>query len=142
MLDIPAIETLLRDRRQAVTTQRRTILQLLSGRKDHPTAGELVEALEAAHPGVASRATVYNTLALLKDLGVVTELPDARGESRWDPNPQPHHHRRCVQCGSLEDVPAHGVRVGHSGLGGFQVRSAKVVFEGLCAGCAEEPRSA
>ncbi len=124
------IDALLRERGLVLTQQRRRIVGHLSGNMGHPTAAQIHSSVA---PGV-TLSTVYNTLALLKDLGVLTELPQPGGESRYDPNTAPHHHLLCSACGTLHDVAAEDVQV--TLLSDAQVEQVQVSFLGRCPeGC-------
>ncbi|MED5371700.1 MAG: transcriptional repressor [Myxococcota bacterium] len=121
----------LRDKGLVLTSQRRRILDYLDGNMQHPTAAQIHKAVS---PGV-TLSTVYNTLALLKDHGLVRELPQQGGEARFDPNPEPHHHLECVDCGALHDLPATAVKV--ELLLDAKVEQAQVSFLGHCPGGCE-----
>jgi Fe2+ or Zn2+ uptake regulation protein len=126
------IDTLLRNRGLVLTQQRRRIVKHLDGNLSHPTAAQIHAAVA---PGV-TLSTVYNTLALLRDLGVVSELPQPGGESRFDPNCQPHHHLLCTACGALHDVPAEQVQVTllDTEIDGAELEHVQVSFQGRCPG--------
>lgn len=113
----------------ALTPQRRAIVRWLAGRHDHPTAAMALDAVTRDFP-LSSRATVYNTLGLLVEIGAVTAIPTG-DELRYDPNPEPHHHLRCRRCGGLQDVPLADVTVTLRG----QPTEARVEFAGICAAC-------
>jgi Fe2+ or Zn2+ uptake regulation protein len=130
-MNTEAVEHMLRERGCALTPQRRAVLRFLDGNGDHPTAGEIFDAVTRDFP-ITSRATVYNTLSLLEEIGAVHAVRAEDGEVRYDPNIEPHHHLRCHRCGRLEDVAARHVQIlldGRPALG--QVR-----LDGLCAACA------
>ena len=130
-MDVAHIESLLCERGMVLTARRRAIVEYLAQAEHHPTAAQVHEAV----PG--SLSTVYNTLSLLQELGVVEEIPQPGGESRFDPNTGPHHHLRCVRCGRLHDLPLESVRV-ELLRDDLSVRSARVTFEGACpGGCGE-----
>ncbi|MFZ5476895.1 MAG: Fur family transcriptional regulator [Myxococcota bacterium] len=129
-MDIDAVERILRDRGCTLTAQRRAVLRFLDGNLDHPTAGDVLAAVTRDFP-ISSRATVYNTLTLLEEVGAVRALRGEDGEVRYDPNVDAHHHLRCVRCGRLEDVPAGRVRVEVDGL----PVAGQVRFDGVCEGC-------
>jgi Fe2+ or Zn2+ uptake regulation protein len=130
------IETLLRERVFSVTPQRRAIVRALAARGGHWTAAELVEGL-AGDLRSASRATVYSTLALLRELGVLAAVAAPDGELRFDANPEPHQHFVCMRCGRLEDVPTDWfpVAVAPGVTPPFAVERFRVVGEGICASC-------
>lgn len=123
------VEARLRARGCSLTAPRRAILRWLDGNLSHPTAADVYEAITADFP-LASRATVYNTLTLLEQVGAVTVLHDG-ATARFDPNTTPHHHRICPACGHIEDIDASAVEVF---LHGRPARGA-VRFEGWCKGC-------
>ena len=58
-----------------------------------------------------SLATVYNTLNLLADHGLVRELRVASDRVMYDSNTEPHHHFYNQDTGQLEDIPANTVTV-------------------------------
>jgi Fe2+ or Zn2+ uptake regulation protein len=132
------IESLLRERGLSLTPQRRAILRHLAERGGHWTAAELLESLTGEFP-LASRATVYSTLALLRELGVVADVPAAgpAGELRYDANPEPHQHFICRRCSQLQDVPVDWfpVKVPDGILTSFRLEKFLIVAEGLCASC-------
>ena len=129
-------EGLLRERSFALTPQRRAIVRRLAERGGHWTASELHEDLTREFP-MASRATVYSTLGLLRELGVVNAVPIPGGELRFDTNPEPHHHFLCRGCGELIDLPAAWLRLSLQPDGElpFRVERFQVVAEGMCRGC-------
>lgn len=125
-----AVEGLLRERGCTLTPQRRAILRYLDGNPDHPTAAEVFAAVTRDFP-MASRATVYNTLALLAEVGAVRELHDAERDTRYDPNVSHHHHFVCPRCGRISDVDATHVHVLLDG----QAVVAHVRIERPCGRC-------
>jgi len=129
-MDVDAVEQVLRAHGCTITPQRRAVLRFLDGNLDHPSAARIYEAVTADLP-VSSRATVYNTLALLVQLGVVGLVRGTDGEMRYDPNTDAHHHLFCDQCGRLEDVPASAVTLLLRG----QPTAGEVRFSGRCPGC-------
>lgn len=130
-MEMAAVEQVLRAHGCTLTAQRRAVLRFLEGNLDHPSAGEIFDAVTRDFP-ITSRATVYNTLALLEQVGAVRAVRGDDGETRYDPNTAPHHHLCCVACGRLEDVPAASVTVLLNG----QPAAGQVRFSGRCARCA------
>jgi Fur family peroxide stress response transcriptional regulator len=129
-MNVDAVEHLLRTNGCSLTPQRRAILRFLDGNLDHPSAQQIFDAVTADFP-ITSRATVYNTLTLLEQLGAVRTLPGATGETRYDPNVTPHHHLLCDRCGRLEDVASGDVSVLLRGA----LAQAQVRFNGRCTAC-------
>jgi len=134
------IEILLRERGLSLTPQRRAIVRCLSDHGGHWTAAELLERVAGEFP-LASRATVYSTVALLRDLGVIAALPALSGELRFDADPEPHQHFVCLRCGRLEDVPSSWfpISVPEEVAPTFHVHRYRIVAEGLCQTCSQDP---
>jgi Fur family ferric uptake transcriptional regulator len=80
------------------------ILEELRKRRDHPSARELYEVVRRRLPRI-SLGTVYRNLDLLSSRGEAQKITLGRSESRFDGNPSPHYHVRCVRCGRVGDVP-------------------------------------
>ncbi len=132
-----AWEALLRARDLTLTPQRRAILRYLDGNQTHPTAADVFAAVTHDFP-MASRATVYNTLSLLVELGAVRALPCVPGgDTRFDPNAGHHHHVVCPRCGAIADLDAAHVHVAVEGGLAAQLRGlvAHVRFEQTCEPC-------
>lgn len=126
----------LRDRGWRLTAQRRVIAEVLHGEHVHLAAEEVYERARAILPEV-SRATVYNTLNELADMGELTELTHADGRKRYDPNVQErHHHLVCVDCGQMLDVKADDPRLPDDQRHGFEVLDVEVTFRARCPDCA------
>ncbi|MBM4391660.1 MAG: transcriptional repressor [Deltaproteobacteria bacterium] len=130
-------EAQLRARGLKLTPQRRAILCYLDGNGSHPTAAEVFAAVTRDFP-MASRATVYNTLSLLVEIGAVRSVPGLPGgDTRFDPKVSHHHHVMCPRCGAIADLDAAHVQVTVGGVAP-QLRglTAHVRFEQTCATCA------
>ena len=126
-----------------LTHQRLEIFRELAAHEDHPDAEAVYRAVSARLPTV-SLDTVYRTLWLLNDLGLLTTLGPRRDAIRFDLNLDPHHHFVCVRCGLVRDLPADSfaavsVPDAVRQLGG--VLEARVEVRGICARC-QEQRSA
>jgi len=130
------IESALRERGLSLTPQRRAIARCLSEHGGHWTAAELLARVAGEFP-LASRATVYSTVALLRDLGVIAALPELGGELRFDADPESHQHFVCLRCGQLEDVPDgwFPVALPPAAKPTFEVQRYRIVAEGLCGSC-------
>lgn len=102
-MDRREVEKLLRGKGIQPTTQRVEVLyQLRLG--GHRTADELYELLNEEFSKV-SRATVYNTLNLLKDQGLISEVVLEPGRSIFDANSHTHFHYYNVDTQELIDIP-------------------------------------
>ncbi len=85
------------------TVQRDAIIAAAFGTTEHYTAEDLLAMARKIEPSV-SRATVYRTLPLLVECGVLKEMDFGRDHKIYDPNynEHPHHnHLICVDCGKI-----------------------------------------
>ncbi len=92
-----------------VTPQRLKICEFVLSSKDHPTAEEIYHEVIKNNPTI-SLATVYKTLHLLSDLGLVQELNFAENRSRFDPNISPHINIICPKCGKILDYESKNIK--------------------------------
>lgn len=98
----------LRERGYKVTPQRLAVCELILSAKDHPTADQIHEYVKKKHPTM-SLATVYQTLHLLTEIGLLQELGFTDCVSRYDPNTSPHINIVCKKCGKIRDYEAEDV---------------------------------
>jgi len=127
----------LRERGQRVTPQRLGIARVLHELPGHATAEVVHAELTERIPGV-SLPTVYATLELLDELGLVKRLATEGGTVVYDPRTHDHHHLVCRRCGSIRDVDAQVDRqavLDAAAASGFIPDDAQVVVRGLCADC-------
>jgi Fur family iron response transcriptional regulator len=92
------------------THQRIEIGYALFENPQHPSADEILATVNARHTET-SKATVYNTLKLFLDKGMVRELIVDPNKVFYDPNTSVHHHFYDVATGELTDIPAAGVHI-------------------------------
>jgi Fur family transcriptional regulator, peroxide stress response regulator len=124
-----------------VTPQRQSILRLLDGNKNHPSADNIYSEVLKEYPAI-SFATVYNTLSKLCSLGKIQELDVDPGRKRFDPCTTPHAHFYCRACGNVFDVvcdiPFLGSMDDMKTVEEHQVDVIQLNFKGLCKDCAQE----
>jgi Fur family iron response transcriptional regulator len=92
------------------THQRIEIGFALFENPQHPSADEILTLVNARNTET-SKATVYNTLKLFVEKGMVRELIVDPSKVFYDPNMSAHHHFYDVATGELTDIPAEGVHV-------------------------------
>ena len=119
-----------------VTHQRMEIFSELARTDEHPDAETVYRRVHERMPAV-SRDTVYRTLALLEEKGLITRA-GISGPSRYDARTEQHHHFVCVRCGLVKDFssevmdglspPAEVKRWG-------AVDSIRVQVRGICRSC-------
>ena len=134
------LSAVLHQRGQRVTPQRLVIHRALRELDDHATAEEVLDAVEDKLPNV-SLPTVYSTLELFEQLGVVRRLGVVQGAVLYDPRPDPHDHLVCERCGRIEDLDA-GVELAgalrRARRRGFQATRAEVRISGICSDCVRD----
>ena len=121
-----------------LTHQRLEIFREVASSLEHPDADAVCRAVRRRVPTV-SIDTVYRTLWMLNDLGLVTTLGPRRESVRFDANLDQHHHYVCVRCGLTRDfdcaelgalrVPASVQELG-------RVITTQVEVRGVCLSCA------
>ncbi|UCC13263.1 MAG: transcriptional repressor [Gammaproteobacteria bacterium] len=93
-----------------VTSQRVALAEILFARPQHLSADALLEAARRAGVRV-SKATVYNTLNLFAECGLVREVNVDGTRIYYDSTTHPHHHLFNVDTGELTDLPEDSVRL-------------------------------
>lgn len=97
------IADLLRGRGINPTTQRIEIAYFLFDRPQHLSADEILQQINAEYEQV-SQATVYNSLRLFVDKGILRELIFSPDRIYYDSNTDPHHHFVDVDTGQIYDI--------------------------------------
>ncbi len=136
------LKNILKESGYKLTPQRRaTIEVLLNNQGEHLSTEEIYTEVRKTHPEIGL-ATVYRTMLLLEELGLLIKHNFEDGRNRYElshpDEDHDHHHLICLKCGrvseveedllgSLEDiiVKKHG----------FQVINHKVKFYGHCKNC-------
>jgi Fur family iron response transcriptional regulator len=91
------------------TPQRLRIAKLLFARDQHLTADQVIEGLATGATRI-SKATVYNTLNLFVQKGLIRALQVDPERGLFDSNTRPHHHIHVEDTGELIDVPPGAVQ--------------------------------
>lgn len=104
------VETLLRHHGVNPTAQRVLIARTLFAHGTHLAAEDLFRIVNADSPHV-SKATVYNTLGLLAERGLIRAVIADPARVFYDPNTAPHHHFYDESTGKLTDVDAAEVEI-------------------------------
>jgi Fur family transcriptional regulator, peroxide stress response regulator len=123
-----------------LTPQRVELVRLIASSEGHPSAGQIYNQIKSQFPTM-SQATVYKTLALLKDMGQVLEI-DLHDDSHYDGNrPVPHPHLICTNCNKIIDGEADvdaGMIKKLEQISGFKILRSQISFYGLCPDCQKE----
>jgi len=128
----------LKEQDYRITPQRLAVLKILLDSSGHPSAEHIYDRIKAEFP-TTSLATVYKTIATLKEMGQVLELGFADGSNRYDGNrPRPHTHLICLRCGEIADAEIADLEILPEQVArraGFRLVSHRFDIYGLCPRC-------
>lgn len=129
----------LQKRGHRLTPQRMAVVKILSESLNHPSVEQIYETIKADFP-MTSLATVYKTVTLLKEMGLVLELAGSgKSSSRFDGiRDEPHPHLICLSCGEIVDLEPLEIesisnKIEHKT--GYRIKSHNFTFHGLCSSC-------
>lgn len=125
-----------------LTHQRLEIFREVAGSGLHPDAETIYHGVRERVPTI-SLDTVYRTLWLLLDLGLVTTLGASRERVRFDGNIRPHHHFVCMRCGMTEDFyneEFDRLRAPNSVNALGNVEKTQVGLKGVCLQCSKKTK--
>ncbi|NBB95591.1 MAG: transcriptional repressor [Planctomycetes bacterium] len=132
-------KTFLRERGARITETRRIVLERALQRADHFRADQLAGELAQGSDRV-SRGTVYRTLALLVEIGLLREIRDTDTHVHYEATVGREHHEHmvCDGCGAF--IEFDDARVGRQLAAacrekGFEQRTHRVVIFGRCRRC-------
>ena len=124
-----------------LTSPRRALASLIAARGGHFTAEDLLGESRRRRLGV-TRATIFRSLDVLADLGVVERLDLPSGEHAFVAcEPAHHHHVVCSSCGRTTGVADPGIEHIAEAIGretGYRIESHRLELFGLCAACQKE----
>jgi Fur family transcriptional regulator, peroxide stress response regulator len=123
-----------------LTHQRLEIFREVASSAEHPDAETVFRAVRGRMPTV-SLDTVYRTLWVLNDLGLVTTLGPRRESVRFDANLDQHHHFVCVRCGLTRDFesPAlDALRIPAAVKAFGRIVASRVEVRGVCERCTKK----
>lgn len=123
-----------------LTPQRVELVRLIASSEEHPSASQLYAQIKQQFPTM-SQATVYKTLALLKDINQVLQI-DLHDDSHYDGNrPEPHPHLICINCNKITDGD---MKLDYESLrnleqaSGYRILRPQITLYGLCPACNNE----
>jgi len=122
-----------------LTPERELLLRIIDGNA-HLDAAEIYRIARSENPHIGI-ATVYRTLHLLRDLGLVRSIGLGEGHRHYELRRGDHVHLICSRCGRVIEIPA---PTGLQGLGkseGFEVHQTRFEAIGYCKECLAELES-
>lgn len=136
--DWESVRDRLRARGLRWTPQRRALVEVLSRTDGHVTGSDLVERCRAIDPATIP-STVYRTLDVLEDMGIIRHGHGADGREEFHVRPEAEHgHLHCEACGGTRELEAaeaaplvRALLARH----GFEVDLSHVTIVGRCRAC-------
>jgi Fur family ferric uptake transcriptional regulator len=130
----------LHERGLHLTGQREAVWAVVCGCPGHICAEHVLAAVEARSPVLGmNKTTVYRTLSLLVELGLVSEHRCGEGPAQYEPASRGRHsHVMCRRCGTLfnlDEELAETLRAGLASRHGFLAELESYPVFGLCASC-------
>jgi Fur family transcriptional regulator, ferric uptake regulator len=131
----------LHDRGLRWTPQRRLLVEVLSRTQGHVRGAQLVERCRQVDPATTP-STVYRTMDVLEELGLVRHAHGADGREEYHVLPAAEHgHLHCSGCGGTWEIWAEEAAVLVRTLRrerGFEIDLSHLTVVGRCRGCGEE----
>jgi Fe2+ or Zn2+ uptake regulation protein len=117
-----------------ITPQRIEILQYLDKKRNHPTVDMIYKAIKQKYPSL-SKTTVYNSVEIMKEHGIVQSLSFSGFESRYDYRNEMHHHFICEKCGTIIDIDISCPNLNKTLIQGHHIKKVEGYFKGICKKC-------
>jgi Fur family ferric uptake transcriptional regulator len=131
----------LTERGVRITAQRRLLVGIIQDSPRHLDVATLLEIAKKQDPNI-DRATVYRTIALLKDRGLIDELDlmHIEGEKHYyeAKTNRDHCHMACFRCGAIMEYASSSfekLKVEMARESGFQIRVVRLEVGGFCKRC-------
>jgi len=133
--------TSLREKRYKITPQRLEIIKLLSCDRSHPGATDILKRIRKTLPQI-SVSTVYYTLEMLKNEGLLRELEFYDRDNRYDVTIEDHINLICKKCGKIEDfmeaLPFSSEAILEQT--GFRLEGMRFEYYGYCKKCRQKKK--
>ena len=126
----PDVVSVLQEHGIQPSAQRVAVAEFVLFTTEHPSADRVWAGVQENFPMI-SRATVYNTLNLFVEKGLLRELHISPDSVIFDPNVERHHHFIDEESGRIYDIPWNQIEVSNAKpLPGFEVHDDQVVMRG------------
>ena len=124
----------LKDKNIRPSYPRLKVLQFLTQNKCHPDVEQIYASLRKEDPNL-SKTTVYNTLSVFAETGLVRILTIEDNETRYDIVTDNHGHFKCESCGKIYDFTIDIDSCSPRDLADFEIKAKEVYFRGNCSDC-------
>lgn len=132
-----SFESVCREHSLSITPQRVAIYKELISSGEHPSAVTIFNKVREYYSNI-SLDTVNRTLLTFHKIGLAKIVESTGDPKRFDPNPEPHHHFRCIRCGEIIDFRHESydaLEIPAEIKEKFVVLEKKVHLEGFCDKC-------
>ena len=148
-LDMDDLKKRLSGTQHKLTPQRQMILKIFLDNPGHHLSAEEVHLHLRREKSEIGLATVYRSLELMSELGILQRLEFGEGKSRYeinsaDPLEHHHHHLICNKCGKIAEFADDLLERLETDImekNGFEVSDHQVIFFGLCRDCRQKAES-
>ncbi|MBP2031566.1 Fur family ferric uptake transcriptional regulator [Clostridium algifaecis] len=145
--EIERLKNSLKEKGYKLTPQRRAIVDIIiKNEGKHLTTEEIYDLVKKDCPEIGL-ATVYRTVQLLEDIGVVCKLDLDDGCSRYEiiheQEIHQHHHLICTRCSRIIEVPdklLEGLESQIESKYNFKILNHSLKFYGICSECLEKSK--
>ncbi|MGL6023638.1 MAG: Fur family transcriptional regulator [Fusobacteriaceae bacterium] len=114
--------------------QRMKIYEYLLNNRTHPTVDIIYKALAPDIPTL-SKTTVYNTLNLFIENGIVNIIVIEENQTRYDVDTSIHGHFKCDVCEKIYDLNLEPSFLQNLNLNEFQINEQHLYLKGICKTC-------
>ena len=114
--------------------QRIRVFEYLTNKRNHPTVDSIYKHLISEIP-VLSKTTVYNTLKLFLEKGIVQVVNIEDNEVRYDADVSVHGHFKCVECTNIYDFRVKPSNLDFEEISEFEVNEMHINSKGVCTKC-------
>lgn len=130
------IETILRQHDIKPSYVRMRVFDYLKQHLNHPDAESVYQALAPAIPTL-SKTTIYNTLHLFVEKGLVTELV-LNQQKHYDIRTRPHAHLQCTECDQVVDLEMTPPYLDPQSVKDWKLNQAQLTYFGVCTKCQKQ----
>lgn len=124
----------LRENNISPSVIRINVYQYMFDNDEHHTVDEIYKNIIDKIPTL-SKASVYNTLELFLDKGIVKQVRLDSNTSYYELKKENHSHFICEKCGEIHDIPEQTLNLKSKGLEDFKINKVDILMKGVCKKC-------
>ena len=137
MKDIGKVDEYLSKHGIKPSYQRIKVFDYIIRNKNHPTVDNIYKELVGEIPTL-SKTTVYNTLKLFQEKGIVLIINIEDNETRFDADISNHGHFKCKKCGKIYDFDLNENNLNLPTLNDYSIDEQHIYLKGICPDCKEQ----